>query len=109
MFYVNKNCKVFFYDNCFNFLFKDKRERMAPLNLISLFKKDTLEQIKKYAIKLSEDFPNFIRVDLYVFHDEIYFSELTFASYSGQYMNREEKFVKDCMKNFSRVSADDYY
>ena len=78
-----------------------------PINIISHFKKNTLDQLRNYAIKLSEDFPNFIRVDLYLFHDNIYFSELTFTSYNGLYMYRDEKFVHDCMKNFSRV--DNYY
>ena len=59
------------------------------------------------AIKLSEDFPNFIRVDLYLFHGEIYLSELTFASANGLYDRRREKYITDSMKNFSMI--DNYY
>ena len=91
----------------FNFIFKSKTYPLPPLDLKSIFKKITLEKIKKYAIKLSEDFPNFIRVDLYIFHDEIYLSELTFASGNGGYFYRKEKFIIDSMKNFSRV--DNYF
>ena len=104
---VQKKHIVFIYDTNYNFLFKEKNVILTPPNLTSLFKKNTLEQLKKYAIKLSEDFPNFIRVDLYLFKEQIFFSELTFTSYNGLYMYKDEKFVHDCMKNFSRV--DDYY
>ena len=107
MFYVKKKVKILFYDTKYNFLFKDKVFNITPVNITSVFKKNTLEKLKEYAIKLSEDFPNFVRVDLYLFHDSIYFSELTFTSYNGLYMYKDEKFVHDCMNNFSRV--DDYY
>ena len=106
-FYIKGKLQILFYDANFNFLFKDKNNKLAPININSFFKKKTLEKLKEYAIKLSEDFPNFVRVDLYIFHNEIYFSELTFTSNKGLYMYRDEEFVRDCMKNFSRV--DDYY
>ena len=98
-----------FYDINFNFIFKEKKYKINPLNLTSLFKNTTLQRLKEYAIKLSEDFPNFIRVDLFAYHDKIYFSELTFASCNGQYLVRDEKFMRDSMKNFTRVEEDDYY
>ena len=106
-FYVLKKLNVLFYDDNYKFLYKDDKFKIAPFNLTSFFNKNTLDKLKEYAIKLSEDFPNFIRVDLYLFHNEIFFSELTFASFSGLYMNRDDKFIHDCMKNFSRV--DNYY
>jgi hypothetical protein len=107
-YYLNKAKKVYLiYDTNYNFIFKNKIVNATPINLTSLFKKDVLKKIKEYAIKLSKDFPNFIRVDLYIFHDKIYLSELTFASYSGLPMDRKEKYVKDAIENFSRI--DDYY
>ena len=107
LFYKYKKIYKLFYDTNFNFIFKDKKYDITPLNLASLFNKNTLEKLKEYAIKLSEDFPNFVRVDLYLFKNQIYFSELTFASCRGLYFHRNEKFILDCMKNFSRI--DDYY
>jgi len=103
----NNKKEYMIYDDNYNFLFKYKTLTMNPINIISIFNKNILEQLKKYAIKLSEDFPNFIRVDLYVFHDKIYFSELTFASYFGYPMHEKEKFIRDAVMNFSRI--DDYY
>ena len=120
IFIINNNIKIIYlelftqnrlrfliYDSNFNFVYKTKDNRITPLDIKSFFKNSTLETLKKYAIKLSEDFPNFIRVDLYLFHDEIYLSELTFASFYGKYMYRKEKIVLDSMNNFSRI--DDYY
>lgn len=107
LYFLNKTMQIFIYDNNYNFLFKEKELKYEPLNLTSLFKKEILQQLKDYAIKLGEDFPNFIRVDLYLFHDKIYFSELTFASYNGLPMYRNETFIKASLENFSRI--DDYY
>ena len=59
--------------------------------------------MKFYAIKLSEDFPNFIRVDLYIFHEKIYLSELTFDSYSGVPIFRDIKYFNDWIKKWKRV------
>ena len=103
----SKNKVYSIYDSHFNCLFKQKKIKGSPLNITSIFKKNILLNLKKFAIKLSEDFPNFIRVDLYIFQDKIYLSELTFASYRGLPMNREEKYVKDSIESFSRI--DDYY
>ena len=63
--------------------------------------------MKIYANNLSEDFPNFIRVDLYLFHNNIYLSELTFASYDGLYLDKNETYIIDSVKNFTRF--DNYY
>lgn len=106
-YYINMKINTLIYDTNFNFLFMEKKVVANPLNITSKFKKKILEELRNYAIKLSEDFPNFIRVDLYLFNDQIYFSELTFASYNGLPMFRNEIFVKDAVKNFSRI--DDYY
>ena len=105
--YMDMNYHFFFYDPYFNFIYKKKKEKEGPLNITSLFKKNLLKELKIYAIKLSEDFPNFIRVDLHVFHDKIYLSELTFASYLGKPMNRNRKFIKNAIRNFSLI--DDHY
>jgi len=107
LYFLNNTMEIFIYDNNFNFIFREKELKSEPLNLTSLFKKEILQQLKIYAIKLSEDFPNFIRVDLYLFHEKIYFSELTFASYNGLPMFRNEKFINHSLENFSRI--DDYY
>ena len=105
--YIDNKKRELIYDSNFNCIFKSKSYSLPPFDIKSFFKTITLEEIKKCAIKLSEDFPNFLRVDLYLFHDEIYLSELTFASGNGGYIFRKEKFVIDSMKNFSRV--DNYY
>ena len=103
-YYVGKRIKNLFYDINFNLLYNKKNVNVNPLKNNSIFKKNVLNELKNYAIKLSEDFPNFIRVDLYIFHNKIYFSELTFASFNGLPMHNEnEKFVKDAIKNFSSI------
>ena len=108
-FYFGLNKRSSFYDNNFNFIFKDnkKNEDVNQTNLTSIFKQKLLNKLKNYALKLSEDFPNFIRVDLYLFHNKIYFSELTFASSNGMPMHRNKTFVKNAAINFTRT--DDYY
>ena len=70
---------------------------------ISMFKNDLLDKLKNYAIKLSEDFPNFIRVDLYLFHDKIYLSELTFDSQDGFPFMRDYEIIKNAAKNWKRI------
>ena len=97
---------IFIYDANYNFLFKEKSIKDNPVDIKSIFKKEFLDQLQEYAIKLSEDFPDFIRVDLYAFHDQIYLSELTFASYSGRPMYPDENFVKESVKNFSTIKYD---
>lgn len=70
---------------------------------ISIFKKSILDELKTLAIKLSEDFPNFIRVDLYLFHDTIYLSELTFDSHSGIPVFTDIKHFNDGVKKWKRI------
>ena len=106
--YLNKIYRTYsIYDPKYNLISRDKKHNSTTINITSLFKKDVLETLEKYAILLSEDFPNFIRVDLYIFHKKIYLSELTFASFSGLPVDREKKYVKEAVRKFSRV--DDYY
>jgi hypothetical protein len=105
-YYLNMKKKVHsIYDTNYILIPRNKKINVTPLNITSIFEKDVLEKAKKYAIKLSEDFPNFIRVDFYIFHDKIYLSELTFASGSGRPFDREEKYIKDAIRNFSRIDA----
>ena len=107
-YYLNSTNEVYLiYDKNYNFKFRNNHYQIKPLNIKAMFKKDILEKIKEYAIKLSEDFPNFIRVDLYIFHNNIYLSELTFASSDGLPLDKNETYILDAVKNFSRV--DNYY
>ena len=107
-YYLNSTNEVYLiYDKNYNFKFRNKHYQIKPLNIKAMFKKDILEKIKEYTIKLSEDFPNFIRVDLYIFHNNIYLSELTFASSDGLPLDKNETYILDSVKNFSRV--DNYY
>ena len=107
-YYLNSTNEVYLiYDKNYNFKFRNNHYQIKPLNIKAMFKKDILEKIKAYAIKLSEDFPNFIRVDLYIFHNNIYLSELTFASSDGLPLDKNETYILDAVKNFSRV--DNYY
>lgn len=76
-------------------------------------KPKNLEEMKKIAEKLSEDFP-FVRVDLYSINDKIIFGELTFYPWSGyvKFNPRSfdfelgEKFILS--KDFSHVRVDLY-
>ena len=70
-----------------------------------MFDKVILEKLKTYAIKLSEDFPNHIRVDLYLFQNKIYLSELTFDHMYG-YPDKtfdENTLVKEALKEWKNV------
>lgn len=73
---------------------------------LSKLNRTLLNEVKSYAIKLSEDFPNFIRVDLYIFHENIYLSELTFDSHAGMPILRGIKYLEEQVKTWKRV--DDY-
>ena len=98
--YIKNNTMVDeFYDEYFNLV---KNPKYISYN-ISLFDKTTLKTLKSYAIKLSEDFPNFVRVDLYIFHNNIYLSELTFDSHGGIPMFRDIKHFNDGVKTWKRV------
>ena len=105
LYYSNTtNAEYMIYDKNYNFKFMKNKYQVKPLNLKNMFKKDILEKIKIYAINLSEDFPNFIRVDLYLFHNNIYLSELTFVSYDGAPFDKNETYIQDAVKNFSRFN-----
>lgn len=98
VFFKNKIHEIY-YDKNFEILLPNKNK----FDIFSIFKKKLLSDLSEYAYKLSEDFPNFIRVDLYIFHNKIYLSELTFDSYSGKPLKRYTKFVKDAGKNWKRI------
>ena len=88
-----------YFDENFN---KIKEEKNLNLS-INIFKKDHLDELKSLAIKLSEDFPNFIRVDLYLFQNKIYLSELTFDSNSGIPMFTDITYFNDAIKKWKRI------
>ena len=87
------------YDNNFNPI---KINGKTNLDL-KLFKNNNLNEIKSLALTLSEDFPNFIRVDLYLFHDEIYLSELTFDPYDGIPQPSLKKILFEVVKNWKKI------
>ena len=78
----NNQTRFAYYHPNYKF-YRKKKERNAFFDL-SQFDRELLDKLKYYAIKLSDDFPNFIRVDLYLFHNQIYLSELTFDSHNGR-------------------------
>ena len=98
-YFLNFKYKLVYYDHNYNILPFSKNK---DFNIFSIFKKIILEKLKVYAYKLSEDFPNFIRVDLYIFHDEIYLSELTFDTFNGYPMNANESIIIETGKNWER-------
>jgi len=75
---------------------------VKEFDIFSMFNKEILDKLKYYAYKLSEDFKNFIRVDLYVFHNKIYLSELTFDSCSGVPFFEKEEIVIKAAENFTK-------
>ena len=83
--------------------FKAIKDKNIGNDIISKFSKKTLNKLKDYAVKLSEDFPNFIRVDLYIFHNKIYLSELTFDSHAGIPTFKKIKYFNDGVKKWKRV------
>ena len=89
--------KYVFYDSEFNLINKNKSSN------IDNFDKSILNELKVYAIKLSEDFPNFVRVDLYIFRKKIYFSELTFDSNEGLPVFRKYKIINETGLNWKRI------
>lgn len=113
-FVVNRNIKFFlinfqvgnkvhknFYDLNYN-LMDFCISRLKDFDIISTFGMEILDKLKNYVFKLSEDFKNFIRVDLYVFHKKIYLSELTFDSVNGFPFFSKEKIVIEAGKNFTK-------
>lgn len=97
-FYKSK-IRITFFDKDYNLLIKDKAFTLD----ISRFDKNDLNKLKDYAIKLSEDFPNFIRVDLYLFHNKIYLSELTFDPQNGVPFLRYLEIIKTAAKDWKRI------
>ena len=91
------------YTNYYNGNFDILLSTGENFNIQSKFNKNILSKLKEFAIKLSEDFKNFIRVDLYVFHDKIYLSELTFDSNSGIPMLQNELFVIEAGNSWKRI------
>ena len=101
VYYKNKT-HFFYYDSNYNLLSKSKDEIFNILNI----KKKILNNLKEYALKLSEDFPNFIRIDLYLFHNNIYLSELTFDHREGKPFLRNNSIIKEAGKNWKRIDCD---
>ena len=96
--YKNRMTTNYYYEN-FIPVFNTTLEK----KLISNLKQNTLNQMKDYSLKLAEDFPNFIRVDMYIFHDKIYLSELTFDSHAGFPTFLNVNFFNDDMKKWKRI------
>ena len=112
-----------YYDADYNYT-KDTGNKKYNINN---FRKRDLEELKKLALKLSEDFPNCIRVDsskiiqiflylkiehffvlinrftLYIFHNHIYLSELTFDSDSGLPYFSNVKYFNNSLKDWKSV------
>ncbi len=101
LFENNGNLKLYYYDYNYNII-KDIENNNFN---ISFFQNDILNKLKEYALKLSEDFPNFIRVDLYVFHNKIYLSELTFDHREGRPFLRNNEIIKEAAKNWKRIDC----
>ena len=98
--YIKHNKMVdVYYDEFFNSI-KDVGNKIYDM---SKFNNNTLEEMKSYAVKLSEDFPNFVRVDLYIFHDKVYLSEITFDSHSGIPTFRDIKHFVKGIKSWKRI------
>lgn len=96
---INDKIHFYYYDSNYNYLNGSKRYSFD----ISIFDKNILKKLKKYAYELSEDFLNFIRVDLYVFHNKIFLSELTFDSQDGRPFMRDSEIIRKAGKNWKRV------
>jgi hypothetical protein len=96
-----KNNTIFyeFYDHNFNPI----KKTGYPYYNMKNFSQKVLDEMKSYAILLSEDFPNFIRVDLYIFHEKVYLSELTFDSQGGIPAFQDIKHFTDGIKEWKRV------
>ena len=71
-----ENCKYYFFDKEWNF--KPWDSSTAYLKNVSIEKPKQFEKMLAYAEKISKGFP-FVRVDLYVMEDKIYFGEMTFT------------------------------
>ena len=98
----NNKIKNFYFDSNYKPLSSKKEKTFNIFNL----KKKNLDKLKYYALKLSEDFPNLIRIDLYLFHDKIYLSELTFDHRQGRPFLRNFKIIKESGQNWKRIDCD---
>ena len=96
---INDKIHIFIYDSNFNLIEENKKFSLD----LSKFSKNELKNLKKYAVKLSEDFPNFVRVDLYLFHNKIYLSELTFDPQNGKPFMRNQQVIQDAAKNWIKI------
>ena len=90
--------KFYYYDSDFKPIPEDTKRFD-----ISIFDKEILNKLKDYALRLSEDFHNFIRVDLFLFHNKIYLSELTFDSHNGKPFKNHFKKIKEAGKNWKKI------
>ena len=99
----NNELFIFYYDSNYNPQYEVKNDIFN----INNFNKTILNKLKYYALKLSEDFPNFIRIDLYLFHEEIYLSELTFDHREGNPFLRDNKIIKEAGENWKRIDCGD--
>ena len=99
--FVNNDLLFFHYNPDYT---PTKDKRVKGFDILQ-FDKEILGKLRNYAIKLSEDFPNFIRVDLYVFQNKIYLSELTFDHMNGVPDNTFEKnsAIREAVKNWKRI------
>jgi hypothetical protein len=102
-FYYKNKLYLTYYDSNYVPLYKQKALKYFNVSNID---KNILEKIKYYTKKLSEDFPNFIRVDLYLFHNKIYLSELTFDHREGRPFLRNYTIIKEAAKNWKRIDCD---
>ena len=89
-----------YYDENYNSIHYDENGNNT-INIFS-FESILLNEMKSLSLKLSQDFPNFIRVDLYLFQNKIYLSELTFDSHSGMPSFRDIKYFNEGIKNWKR-------
>lgn len=101
MIYFHKENKIYknYYEPNYKLL---NFSEVLDWDIFSNFEISILDKLKYYAYQLSEDFKNFIRVDLYVFHKKIYLSELTFDSVHGFPFFASEEIVINAGKNFTK-------
>jgi len=102
-FYHKNKLYMTYYDSNYVPLYEQSAIKYFNISNIS---KTLLKKIKYYTKKLSEDFPNFIRVDLYLFHNKIYLSELTFDHREGRPFLRNNPIIQEAAKNWKRIDCE---
>jgi len=102
-FYHKNKLYITYYDSNYVPLYEQSAIKYFNISDIS---KTLLKKIKYYTQKLSEDFPNFIRVDLYLFHNKIYLSELTFDHREGRPFLRNNPIIQEAAKNWKRIDCE---